>query len=246
MPITRVSKSRWEKAQTWELLHWKKEQGLDKNGIRNLLRRAKRHLKYLISKEYGDDWNHWWAEKFEYYIHLPASIEHGIELGCGPYTNIRIIGELRKIRNSICSDPLVVQYASLNGWLSKAHSKKRAILLSHPAEECPYTSNIFDLVVMINVLDHVRDARRCVKEATRITKPGGFLIIGQDLTSPEETPDEIDLDIGHPIRLTHRTLDNWVSENLLPVLHKILPRDEGRNPAAHYGTYILIGQKKKL
>jgi hypothetical protein len=32
--------------------------------------------------------------------------------------------------------------------------------------------------------------------------------------------------------------------NYKPLLKRILPRDQGRNPNAHYGTYLLIATKR--
>jgi len=72
----------------------------------------------------------------------------------------------------------------------------------HPIEELPFADKYFDLVVMINVLDHVRDARLCMKNVMRIVKPDGILIIGQDLTNEANrlrTPQ--DFRTGHPITL---------------------------------------------
>lgn len=37
---------------------------------------------------------------------------------------------------------------------------------------------------------------------------------------------------------------DWNSWWASKVLYKILPRDEGRNSAYHYGTYIFIGKKR--
>ena len=42
-------------------------------------------------RAWGDDWNHWWAEHFDDYRFLPEHLGDYIELGCGPYTNTRLI-----------------------------------------------------------------------------------------------------------------------------------------------------------
>ena len=245
MAITKVTELRWKSAQEWELLQWQAEQGMRQKGFRSFLRLARRLVKRILTEELGDDWNHWWAEKFANYALVPEVIEHAIELGCGPYTNMRITSQTRKIHYLYCSDPLALEYIKLRGWLSNAYCKGRVLIDTHPAEECPYASGLFDLVVMINVLDHVFDAERCLQQAMRITKCDGLLVLGQDLTSSADIPDECDIDIGHPIRLTHDLLDAWLSGDFDPLLYSVLPREEGRNPEAHYGTYIYIGRKKK-
>jgi len=97
---------------------------------------------------------------------------------------------------------------------------------------------------MINVLDHVRDALACLREAIRVTRPDGYFLLGQDLTGVEDYQREIPLDdIGHPIRIDHFTLDELLLPQFEIVMHKVLPREQGRNPACHYGTYIFVGKR---
>tara|TARA_R110000851_G_scaffold129541_3_gene262475 strand:+ start:1840 stop:2127 length:288 start_codon:yes stop_codon:yes gene_type:complete len=44
--------------------------------------------------------------------------------------------------------------------------------------------------------------------------------------------------------LAHQYLNKFLSLQYQRKLYKVLKRDEGRNPDYHYGTYILIGEKK--
>jgi hypothetical protein len=107
-------------------------------------------------------------------------------------------------------------------------------------------SNYFDLAVMINVLDHVCDAEKCMKKIVDIVKAGGVLIIGQDLTNDIDLNlTEVKNDIGHPIKVDHNWLDNFLVERFEAIIHNVLPRELGRNPKAHYGTYIFAGKKLK-
>jgi ubiquinone/menaquinone biosynthesis C-methylase UbiE len=126
--------------------------------------------------------------------------------------------------------------------LAEAWRKGRVFLDDHPLEECTFPSGYFDLVVLINVLDHVRDAIMCLKQVVRVTKSGGYLVVGQDLSNSEDA-ERTKGDIGHPIRIGHDTLDEALTPHFLRVFARVLTREEGRNPSAHYGTYILIGKK---
>ncbi len=45
------------------------------------------------------------------------------------------------------------------------------------AEYIPYQSNLFDVILSHEVLEHVQDDRMAVKEMVRVLKPGGRLII---------------------------------------------------------------------
>lgn len=112
----------------------------------------------------------------------------------------------------------------------------------HSLENCPYGSDYFDLVVLINVLDHVMDGMLSLRQAVRITKSGGYLVLGQDLTNSDDIA-RVGEDIGHPIRIGHEALDRELVPHFEPTMRRILPKEEGRNPAAHYGTYLFVGHK---
>lgn len=237
-PSPRVSKERWQIAQGIELANWKKH-----NTWYGAIARSFLHVLGLRKGRVGDDWNEWWYEKFEGYRILPDEIENAIELGCGPFTNIRLILKERLIGSIVCSDPLVHHYARFKGrWLHEAISKGLVQLDNHPIEECPFHDCAFDLVVMINVLDHVRDAMECLETATRITMPGGYLVIGQDLTDQRDA-EKTKEDIAHPVRIHHEDVDGIILRHFAPKFRKILCRQEGRNPCSHYGTYLFIGCK---
>lgn len=244
----RVSLQRWQQAQAWEGAVWQQENPVRSIPWRTRLRQKIRSVMGLASPDTdqvkpGDDWNQWWAEKFSHYATLPEKFENVIEVGSGPYTNIRLILEGREATRVICSDPLIRQYITFRGqWLADQWRKGQLQIDDHPLEDCPFSSDCFDLVVMINVLDHCRDSLVCLEQVKRITKRGGFLIVGQDLSNVDDVQCTGD-DIGHPIRIDHETLDQALLSEFIPVQHTILSRAEGRNPPAHYGTYLFIGQK---
>ena len=237
-PATHVSKEIWDRAQQYELKAWKWQN----SWVNSIVDAGKRFFGHK-GVTVGDDWNNWWCEKFNNYEVIPNQNENAIELGCGPYTNIRLILNKKAIDHVVCSDPLVNEYILFKGqWLASQYARGAILLDNHPIEECPFSDNYFDLVILINVLDHVRDALVCLETAIRITKPKGFLIIGQDLTNESDMINTGN-DIGHPIRLHHEDVDRSILNKFDPKLYKILSREDGRNPQAHYGTYLFIGQK---
>lgn len=238
----RVSSQRWQQAQAWELDVWKK---IDRSVFSSRLGRMLLALRHNgNANAVDDDWNEWWARQFDNYVAVPHQVATAIELGCGPFTNMRVISRGRTIQRTYCSDPLARHYAGFkNGWLASAYRNRQVLLDDHPAEQLPFANGTFDLTIMINVLDHVRDAQLCLESAARIAKEGGLFVFGQDLT------DETDLgvvsnDVGHPIMLDHSGLDRVLLPRFDVELKKVLPREEGRNPQAHYGTYIFIGKKR--
>jgi SAM-dependent methyltransferase len=204
----KVSEDRWQQAQRFELGIWSDIYALYHTGRRARLMRLLRLLTLRRPAPVEmDAWNHWWAEKFEGYHFLPDQIENAIELGCGPFTNMRLILPGRQIGHVFCSDPLARRYVALKGtWLSRAWRRGEVLIDDHPIENCPFASDYFGLVVLVNVLDHVQDAVLCLRQAIRITGPEGYLIIGQDL-SDEEDLRATAQDVGHPVKIPREALD---------------------------------------
>jgi SAM-dependent methyltransferase len=237
----RVNTERWLEAQRWELSVWEAAQR--RTGWRRLAVPVLRPLLTAIGSRRleGDDWNYWWAEQFDDYSFLPHEVGDFIELGCGPYTNTRLIIRDRKIHRIVCSDPLVKSYVQFkHSWLARAYHKGLVLVDDFPLEETPYAPGTFDVVVLINVLDHVYDFDLCMRNAIGLVRPTGYFLIGQDLTDPHEHQTE---DVGHPIWVTAAEVEAHLHE-FDPVLAKKLKREEGRNPSHHYSTLVYAGRKR--
>ncbi len=114
----------------------------------------------------------------------------------------------------------------------------------HPLEELPFANDYFDLAVMINVLDHVQDAGLCMSNLLRVIKPGGFVLIGQDLTNEDDFRRQPQgLQTGHPITLDANWFEPYL-EGFDEIIRKIVPRESGWAPDWHYGTLIFGGKKR--
>jgi hypothetical protein len=102
-----------------------------------------------------------------------------------------------------------------------------------------------DGVICINVLDHPRDADLCLGEIWRVLKPGGYILLGQDLSNEEDFAryPESWSDVGHPIKLDEGALSPHLA-GYEPVLNRRLPREAGRKPEAHHATLLFIGRKR--
>jgi SAM-dependent methyltransferase len=242
MSVRSVSRDRWLEAQAWERELWvtsQRRRGWRRVAwpvVRPVLRAAR------WRRAWGDDWNYWWARQFEDYAFLPADLGDYIEVGCGPYTNTRVIVSGRSATSVICSDPLVETYVGFRDrWLATAHRAGRIETDAHPIEELPFEAESFDTVVMINVLDHVQDADRCIEVATGLVRPGGTLILGQDLSDADDVRRHPE-DIGHPIRLALEDVERHLG-CFEPILRKNLARNAGREPRLHYGTLVYAGIK---
>lgn len=245
--IKKISLDRWKSAQAFE-----KKFAMD-------------------NRKNRDDWNIWWSSHFGNYKDLRGKVfPHVLEVGSGPNTNIRFILPRVKFQKVYFEDPLIQTYLSSNTCtltdilhLIKHIFFKRTLkaytnqlsemffdgkfpvdISSAPLEELPYCDKSMNLIVSINVFDHVYDFDKCMKEIDRVLAPNGIFVIGQDLSNAsdlKQCPDSY-RDIGHPIKLDQESIDQHTCQ-YKKVFYKILKREEGRNPQAHYGTYLGIFKK---
>lgn len=251
--IIKVSADEWEVAQQYESHHMVFNNR--KNGYLKLiykfvkaLKKPKRLWQYIKFRDFycGDDWNYWWMEKFDNYRVLPKKMDKVLEVGSGPYTNVRLISRLADIKEIHCTDPLMHLYTAFRmNWIAQKVKEKGIIVSTSKAETIKYPDSTFDLVICNNVLDHVEDAGMCLNECVRVLRPGGHFIFGQDLTNEDDLKVESWRDdVGHPIKLHGDFLDKYFAQHYQDKLKKILPRPETRHPEQNYGTYIYIGAKK--
>lgn len=223
MNIDKVDNEKWMIAQAKELKIWKN------------------------SPDNGNDWNDWWMHHFDNYNFLKnRSINSILEVGCGPYAkNIEyIMGSFSSPIPSriLLSDPLLQEYID--------DGKRVGKLIKHYNVDY-YASSLenleiepVDCIVCINVLDHVYDANQCFKSMYKNLNPNGLIILGQDLTNDydfEHCPEMVNDDI-HPIKLDEEYIDSHLLQYNM-IYKKIVPREEGRNPAAHYGVMLFCGER---
>jgi len=245
MTIDKVDRERWLTAQMWEREHWLRDQ-------KGLARYGKNHIWKLLGaiglrdRYRGDDRNRWWKRGFDDYSFLPATVDNALEVGCGPYTNARLISEVCQPKHLFLSDPLIRTYIDFRmTFVREMHRQGGCYLDDHPIEELPFASGYFDLAVMINVLDHVQDAIRCVENLVRVVKPGGILIIGQDLTNAADAARHPEgLKTGHPITLDEQWFRQPLESRFDRIMWKVLESGEGWAPEWHYGTLFFAGRKK--
>lgn len=224
----RVDRKRWLTAQAWERDHWvRNHKALARYG-KNI---AWRMLSLLgvVEKYRGDDRNRWWRDAFDNYKLLPPGVNNALEVGCDPYTNMRLIREVCKPKHIFLSDPLIRTYVRFNmTFVNEMYPEAACYLDDHLLEELPFADDYFDLAVMINVLDHVRDADLCMRNLIRVLKRGGFAIIGQDLTNEEDVkrvPEGVQ--IGHPITLDEKCFDAYLNGGFDKVFFQGTPLRSG-------------------
>jgi SAM-dependent methyltransferase len=239
-----VSKERWRQAQDWELAFWVRDQA--RKGWKRVAFPALRPILSAVGsrRATGDDWNFWWRDRFDGYAFLPADLGDFIELGCGPYTNTRLILPGRSVRRVICSDPLASEYLKFrHRWLATAHRKGLIEIDTHPIEELPFEPGSFDVVVLINVLDHVMNAERCLRTAIDLVRSGGFFVFGQDLVDKNEAANFEWFQQGHPIAVELSDLEPHFTQ-LQPILRQVIEKDQSRDPRLQTGVFVFAGCKR--
>jgi SAM-dependent methyltransferase len=235
-----VSMERWKRAQAWELAFWQQDQ--KKQGWKRVAFPIVRPFlaAWGDRRATGDDSNLWWADQFDQYSFLPTHLGDIIELGCGPYTNVRVILRERAASRIVCSDPLASEYVKFRGrWLAKAVSKGSVEVDAHSIEDSPFPPGSFDVVVLINVLDHVMDVDRCLRNTLELLRPGGYFIFGQDLADPTSIGKYEWFEEGHPFRLTVADVEPHLT-GLAPVLRKVVPP---RDTRLQTGVLVFAGRR---
>lgn len=253
--VLSIDEEKWGNAQEFESACWVTDN--QKNSrlsvvmkfLRALKKSPQHFFELLRYRDFyaGDDWNFWWKDKFDNYRLLPKHISKALEVGCGPYTNMRLISKLKSVDEMHCVDPLMDLYKSFKlNWLAEMAKKGKIFTYAGKGEELKFSDNSFDLVVCNNVLDHVQDAEACLSEIYKVLKPGGYFVFGQDLSNEEDIEKQNKKEggaVGHPIKLHEHALDTLLGERYEIKMKKILPREKGRSPRYHYGTYLFVGTK---
>jgi len=204
--ILSVDRDRWNDAQHYERKTWM-EMGL------NL----------------SDDRNYDHYERFDSYKSLVGyqnsyKISKIIELGCGPFTNVRtILPLMNNLKEIHLLDPLLNDY--LNHTHCKYKNKQMGVFdiktFSVPIEEFNEDEK-YDMVIMNNVLEHCFDINIIFDKIFNMLNKDGLFIfsdvyfIGNDANKMVH---EI-FDTGHPIKLSENYMNAFLNK-----FSKIYERD---------------------
>lgn len=194
--IIQVDDARWQQAQTFEKDVW---------------------LKHARAAE--SDRNEEHLANFDHYHPLPPDLGNTVEIGCGPFTQLRTILSSGHTASRITLiDPLLSTYlqhphcAYVDSYLSGIPVQ----MLTMAAEDFEYPVT-FDTIICINVIEHVHNALAVLRNIHTNLKPGGHVVFH------ERSWDYINIetlyDIGHPIRVKQALLDSFYSQ-FTPVFNK--------------------------
>lgn len=134
---------------------------------------------------YDENADNWWDEKSKiyalYHLNKPrfeffdrhATNWQGLktlDVGCGGGFSCEFMAERGAIVSGIDQSEKCVQAAKNHASISGFEIDYRQGL----AENMPYDDNTFDVVICVDVLEHVADYKQVVSEVHRILKPGGL------------------------------------------------------------------------
>lgn len=210
--IVKVTKERWEKAQRTERKHWME-----------------------IGKNAKDDRNLYHRDKFDNYKSVSDRVfTNALEVGCGPFTNLRIVGEFCKIKNCSLNDPLIYSYLShtncayTNNYLILDSRREKKSLFDKIFRkkikvkklfDCAFedinAEEKYDLVVIINVIEHCYDLELFFNKLVSLLSPNGILIFEDKLYSIQSLKDDVNTvyDAAHPLRVNKDIIMNFLSKN---------------------------------
>ena len=197
--ILQVDDARWQEAQRYEKKTWM-EQNLDAS----------------------DDRNEFHKQQFDNYAAIAGrAFPRIIELGCGPFTNLRLILPLiNNVQHVDLLDPLIQSY------LTHPHCTYRDRKLAGVPIQ-PIVSPIeghtatqpYDMVVMVNVLEHCYDIPRIFANVLNWLKPSGIFVFADVATTAEALRATKTYDAGHPIRIVDDYLLATLHHHFAPLHH---------------------------
>lgn len=217
--IVKVDRRRWHEAQTYEEKTW-----------------------MVYNSGASDDRNLDHLNGFDGYKAIEGKkFNSAIELGCGPFTNLRLILPKIKVGQIDLLDPLLESYllhpyctyksGELDGYKVKTVAK--------PIEEFEPTKK-YDLVVIINVLEHCFDTDQIFKKILDMLKPGAVLVFEDKLYSAQHIKPQELYDAGHPLRIRQEVIKEFLHSNFKKQYERILVEKSADEPDSIY----FIGTKK--
>jgi hypothetical protein len=227
--VVSVSRARWEEAQDAELHGWM-----------NLWRESR------------DDRNLHHFALFDYFSMIrERRYERGIELGCGPFTNMRVVASTLRINTIELLDPLLQEYVEhphctySDGQLRLDSGRKMPVdtFWAMPIEDLD-TDKAYDVIILINVIEHCIDVDRIFDRIwSMLSRKGVFIFHDRyfDHASVERLIRE-DYDTAHPLKVDRGVVDAFLDRFRLVFSRHTTTRGQSTMTAGGDAVYF-IGEK---
>ena len=162
---------------------------------------------------------------------LPSTLGHVVELGCGPYTQLQSILRPDSRATSITLvDPLVAYYQSR----TRGCTYRDGRLLGRPVRTVAVGAEDFvgeaDVLVMVSILQSVRDVTKTLQAAYNAIRPGGLLVFSDRVFDGRwdgyRAGGEAFWDVGHPCAVKQTVIDHFLAS--FEEVHAQMYTQEGR------------------
>lgn len=184
-----VDQERWQRAQRYEASYWNRASNLVRNETKDLA------------------WYGWRADRLGERLralgldHLTEGYSDVLEVGSGPVGLVSFFPAGR----AVAVDPLAERFSrmsALTQFRSDSVFYHRAV-----GEQLPFRDGVFDLLVIENCIDHVRDVQQVMTEIARVLTAGGVLYLTVNCRSRwgyylHRVLAGLRLDPGHPHTFT--------------------------------------------
>ena len=135
-----------------------------------------------------------------------------------------ILTYLNHSNNRFAIDPLENFYSSVSNFVSQRDESVK--YYSAKGESIPFENNMFDLIIMDNVLDHCDDPNKVVDETFRVLKKGGFIYFKQNTYHFwgklfRLIMEKFTIDKGHPYTFSKNDLKYLVGSKQLTVIEYV-------------------------
>lgn len=99
-------------------------------------------------------------------------VENALEIGCGLGKGAQLLIDKMGFRRVVAFDleHLLVRRADR---ALPDRFRNTIAFFTGDAQDLPFADNMFDAVVNFGIIHHVLDWRRCIRELSRVTRPGG-------------------------------------------------------------------------
>jgi SAM-dependent methyltransferase len=227
--VVAVSESRWLEAQKAERFGWME-----------------------LWRNETEDRNSFHAAMFDNYLPLQGErFRHAIELGCGPFTNVRLLGRVVEIGAVTLLDPLIDDYLAHPNCTYRDRllffSQQRFLyvdrMVAQPIEAFA-TSETYDAVLLINVVEHCRDFDRVTEAVWTMLPTGGVFIFHDHLYRHADVAEALrrNFDAAHPLRVDRAAVDRFLAR--FETIFRRVVTTEGKAPLSGPGDAVyFIGRK---
>lgn len=136
---------------------------------------------------------------------VPRGLRRLLDVGCGVGDNLADLADLADELLGVDPAPANVERAHAN--MSRSGCASRIELAR--AEDLPFEDGWVDCVLMLDVIEHVTDRPRALREVERVLAPGGTLICVTPVARTLHLLERLDRVLGAPVHAAVKTVRRW-------------------------------------